>query len=74
MKKSRSLVETRVTGRANPSQHENKNYCYYSSKTLSRGRPEATHGLRVGLIIKPSQHSDKNNYYHSFKISNQVLT
>jgi hypothetical protein len=66
MKKSRSLVEARVTGRANPSQYENKNNYYYNSKTLSRGRPETTHELRVGLIIKPSQHSDKNNYYHSF--------
>lgn len=63
MKKSRSLVEVWVTGQANPSQDENKNDCYYSSKTSSRG-----------LIIKPSQHSDKNNYYHNFEISNHVLT
>jgi hypothetical protein len=70
----RSLVETRVISRAKQNQYENKNDCYYNSKNLSRDRPEATHELRVGLIIKPSQHSDKNNYYHSFKISNQVLT
>jgi hypothetical protein len=74
MTKSRSLVEARVTGRAEPSQHKNKNNNYYNSKILFRDRPEATHGLRVCLIIKPSQHNDKNNYYHNFKISNQVLT
>jgi len=59
-----SLVKTQI----DPSQRENKNSCYHSSKIQFGDRLRARLSSRKGLTFDPSQDKDKNDYYHNFKI------